>query len=382
MLHEFVTARRHQLIARTREKVASRSAPRATARELETGVPLFLDQLAAALHDARPTPGDLQAIGDTAAIHGGHLLGQGFTVSQVVHGYGDVCQALTELAQETGAAITVEEFHTLNGCLDDAIAQAVTEYARLQEKAINDQGTMRSGVLAHELRNCLSAASMGFELVKRGTVAAGGSVSGLISRNLARMGVLIHRSMTEVRLSSGIEQRERVLLADLIEEAEVDGALDATARKLAFTVASVDRSVGLNVDRLILAGAIANLLQNAFKFTRPGGHVTLRTSATAQRVQIEVEDECGGLSSGMAEKVFQAFQQRGQDRSGLGLGLFISSRGVKANGGLLRVRDLPGHGCIFTIDLPRMSAAEVSAGHEPGGSFDGSEQGAGRERLR
>jgi signal transduction histidine kinase len=55
----------------------------------------------------------------------------------------------------------------------------------------------------------------------------------------------------------------------------------------------------------------------------------------------------------MAEEIFQAFQQRGEDRSGLGLGLFISRRGVEASGGVIRVRDLPGHGCIFTIDLPR-----------------------------
>jgi hypothetical protein len=61
------------------------------------------------------TQGELRAIGDTAASHGGPLLVQGFTVSQVVHGYGDVCQALTELAQETNAAITTDEFHTLTG---------------------------------------------------------------------------------------------------------------------------------------------------------------------------------------------------------------------------------------------------------------------------
>ena len=229
----------------------------------------------------------------------------------------------------------------------------MTEYARLREKAISDEGTMRSGVLAHELRNCLSAASVGFEMVKRGTVAAGGSVSALVSRNLGRMGLLIHRSLAEVRLNSGIEHRERVPVADLIEEAEVDGAMEAGGRKLVFTVTTVDRGVEVDVDRQILAGAIANVMQNAFKFTRPDGHVTLRASASAQRVLIEVEDECGGLSPGMAEEIFQAFQQRGEDRSGLGLGLFISRRGVEANGGLIRVRDLPGHGCIFTIDLPR-----------------------------
>jgi signal transduction histidine kinase len=357
VLHEFVTAHRQELIARTRAKVAMRSAPRPSQRELETGVPLLLEQLVAALRSATPSHRDRRAIGDTATIHGGRLLQEGFTISQVVHGYGDVCQALTELAQETDAPITTEEFHTLNGCLDDAIAQAVTEYTRLREKAIDDEGTMRSGVLAHELRNCLSAASVGFELVKKGTVASGGSVSAVISRNLARMGSLIHRSLAEVRLNAGIEHRERVPVAELIEEAEVEGSLEAATRNQALTVTAVDRDVEVEVDRQTLAGAIANLLQNAFKFTLHGGHVVLRTSMTAHRVLVEVEDECGGLPPGKADELFEAFQQRGENRRGLGLGLFISRKGVEANHGLIRVRDVPGHGCVFTIDLPRKSPA-------------------------
>ena len=338
-----------------------RSAPRPTERELETGVPLFLDQLVEALRSERPSQSDLRAIGDTAAIHGGHLLQRGFTVSQVVQGYGDVCQTLTELAQETDALITTEEFQSLNRCLDDAIAEAVTEYTRLRELAISDERTMRSGLLAHELRNSLSAATMGFELIKRGTVAAGGSVSALISRNLARMGSLIHRSMVEVRLNSGIDCRERVSVSELIEEAEADGSLAAATRHQELTVTTVDRGVEVEVDRQIVAGAIANLMQNAFKFTLAGGHVFLRTSATAQRVLIEIGDECGGLPPGRAEELFGAFQQRGEDRSGLGLGLFISRNGVEANGGLLGVKDVPGHGCIFTIDLPRLSGSQTGS---------------------
>jgi signal transduction histidine kinase len=213
---------------------------------------------------------------------------------------------------------------------------------------------MRSGVLAHELRNRLSAANVGFELIKRGTVAGGGSVSAMVSRNLSRMGSLIHRSLVEVRLAAGIEHRERIAVAELIEEAEIDGALEAAARNLALTVAPVEPGVEVDVDRQIVAGAIANLMQNAFRFCRPEGQVSLRTSASASRVLIEVEDECGGLPRGKAEELFDAFKQRGDDRTGLGLGLFISRKGVEANGGSLRVSDLPGHGCVFTIDLPRM----------------------------
>jgi signal transduction histidine kinase len=355
MLHDFVVVHRQELIERTRAKVALRSAPRPTERELETGVPLFLDQLAAALRAVRPSETDLKAIGDSAAIHGGHLLERGFTVSQVVHGYGDVCQAVTELAEETDAPISAGEFHTLNRCLDDAIAEAVTAYTRLREEAMTEEGRVRSGVLAHELRNRLSAASVGFELIKRGTVASGGSVSALVSSNLKRMGALIHRSLVEVRLDAGIECRERVPVVELIEEAEIDGSMEAATRNLELTVTTVDRGVEVDVDRQIVAGAIANLMQNAFKFTRSGGKVSLRTSATAQRVLIEVEDECGGLPAGKVEELFGPFQQRGENRRGVGLGLFISRKGVEANDGLLRVLDRPGQGCTFTIDLPRMT---------------------------
>jgi signal transduction histidine kinase len=361
-LHEFLTSNRAEIIARTRAKVALRSSPPPSERELETGVPLFLDQLISVLRTASPSQQDLQSIGEGAAIHGGQLLRGGFTVSQVVHGYGDVCQAVTDLAVETNAPITTEEFRVLNRSLDDAIAEAVTEFMRLRDQALAVKGNVRSGELAHELRNKLSAASMAFELLKKGTVALGGSVSALITRNLAQMSTLIQRSLMEVRLGASIKYRERVPVADLIDEAEVDGAIEASSRGRALTVTPSHDGGDVEVDRQIVAGAVANLLQNAFKFTRPDGVVTLRTSSTEARVMIEVEDQCGGLPPGRAEELFEAFKQRGDDRSGLGLGLFISRKGIEANGGVIRVQNLPGCGCIFTIDLPRANAPVPSHG--------------------
>jgi hypothetical protein len=67
---------------------------------------------------------------------------------------------------------------------------------------------------------------------------------------------------------------------------------------------------------------------------------------------IEVADQCGGLPSGDLDELFSPFAQRGRDRTGLGLGLSISRRGVEANDGKLSVRNRPGKGCVFTIDLP------------------------------
>lgn len=83
--------------------------------------------------------------------------------------------------------------------------------------------------------------------------------------------------------------------------------------------------------------------------------------ATADRILIEVEDRCGGLPEGEAQRMFRPFTQGGNDRSGLGLGLSICRRSVEANNGILSVRDMPGSGCVFTIDLPRQSPAAQPA---------------------
>ena len=138
-----------------------------------------------------------------------------------------------------------------------------------------------------------------------------------------------------------------------MEEVEVAATIEAKARGLQLTVTPVPAGVTVEIDRQILAAAVANLLQNAFKFTRPAGHVLVRTHADADRAFIAIEDECGGLA-GTPEDLFELFEQRNKDRSGLGLGLAIAREGVNANGGAITVRNIPGRGCIFTVELPRL----------------------------
>src|SRR6185436_20932328 len=97
MMREFIAIHREEIIRRCRMKVAARSVPPSTVAEIDHGVPLFLDQLVEALRFGLASSA---AIGPTALLHGHDLLLQGLTVSQVVHDYGDVCQAITELAVE------------------------------------------------------------------------------------------------------------------------------------------------------------------------------------------------------------------------------------------------------------------------------------------
>jgi CheY-like chemotaxis protein len=193
---------------------------------------------------------------------------------------------------------------------------------------------------------------------------------------------LIDRSLADVRLEAGVQNVERVAVREILEEVEIGTTMVARERGLKFEVAAVDSSVIVEADRQILAAAIANLAQNALKFTRPGTTVKLGASTTTDRVLISVEDECGGLPPGKVENLLRPFTQHGHDRSGLGLGLAICLKAAKAMRGELRIHDLPGKGCIFTLDLPKQPPPPTSIFDHAKKTKDGSLGGASGTALR
>jgi len=354
-------------------KVAQRPKRAATAAQLANGVPLFLDQLtrtleaeeadqaAESVRISGPSGGDslaLSEMGVSATAHGKELLKLGFTVDQVVHDYGDLCQAITDLAFERDAPFSIDEFRTLNRCLDNAIADAVTEFsfqrdatiAREHEAAANE----RIGFLVHELRNALGTATLAVAALELGNMTMGGATGAVLKRALGSLTELVNRSIAEVR-SNVPGQRHILSVASLIADAETAGHLVALAAGCPFAVPAVDPDLVIRANRGLLLAALANLLQNAFKFTHSRTEVTLKAYAFGEEVLIEVRDNCGGLPVGSAEKMFTPFSQRSEDKSGLGLGLSIARQSVEADGGTLSVRDLPGIGCVFIISLPRHS---------------------------
>jgi signal transduction histidine kinase len=360
MLDDFIAANRDRIIARAKARAGLRT-PKPSIPELTHGIPVFLHQLGEALRLKSATGEiDHEQISASAGQHGHDLLRMGLSIRQVVHDYGDVCQVITELAVQEQTPISGEDFRTLNLCLDDAIAAAVTEYARQRECSIENHGTERLGFLAHELRNLLNTAMLSFDSIRTGQVAVGGSTSLVHSPTLLGLRDLIDRSLAEVRLDAGVEHSERISAADFVEEVEIAARLQAQSRGVQLSVAPVDRTLNIQGDRQILAAAVANLLQNAFKFTRKQGQVSLTVHATAERVLFDIEDECGGLPPGKAEDLFRPFEQRSFDRSGAGLGLTICRKAAKANAGEIHVCDLPGKGCIFTLDLPRVPPPPLS----------------------
>ena len=171
-LDQFIDVNRDELILRCRAKVAKRTPPRPSKGESDHGVPRLLDQVVNELRHGRSATDEITK---SATQHGRRLWLDGFTIGQVVHGYGDICQSVTELAVELSAPIDADDFRTLNRCLDDAIAGAVTEHSR--DGVTGDEQSL-------ELRTLAVTALVAFEALQNGNVGVGGSTGGLVHRSL------------------------------------------------------------------------------------------------------------------------------------------------------------------------------------------------------
>lgn len=216
MLHEFLTSNRSDLIQRCKDKVALRS-PGEHKRELRHGITPFLDQLILTLRleQASDDAGSLEVsgpssgrpmhseMGSTASEHGRELLAHGYSIEEVVHDYGDLCQSITDLAFERGAHISTDEFRTLNRCLDNAIAAAVAEFASRSDSQLAGQkledSKHRLGVFAHDLRNLVNTATVAVNVIKSGNVGLGGATGQMLDRSLLGLSVLIDEALEEVR---------------------------------------------------------------------------------------------------------------------------------------------------------------------------------------
>jgi hypothetical protein len=220
MLHEFLAARHDDLIESCRQKAAKRLHVSADTISAESAVASsFLRHLGDTLrlerstservsaeHGQTPAPSE---IGRAAALHGAEMLREGLTIDQVVHEYGDICQSVTELAVDAHVQISADQFRTLNRCLDDAIAGAVTSFSLARQAHVDAQAEnlrTRFEGFADEYRWLVDVATEAFAAIRSGSVGVSGATGSLLVRILAELRGLADDTLPEIRSAATKQQ--------------------------------------------------------------------------------------------------------------------------------------------------------------------------------
>jgi len=351
MLYQFLEANRPAILALTEKKSVKLAGALQSSKELRKGLPIFFEHLISYLKN--PTKRSAtQGITVGAADHGKELLRLNYSLSHVVHSYGAMCQAITELATSKNADISSSEFNDLNLCLDIAIASAVSEFQFRSSHESKEREVEHLGFLVHELRNSLSSASIAHEMIKKGIVGTGGSTAKVLEHSLSSMRILIDRSLSEVRLQTDpVVHIEVFRLNDVVDQILLTAQSEAQAKQQTLR-SEMNRSFVLETDRQLVLTVIANLCQNALKYSKVGGQIVVQVTSIDENVSIEVQDQCGGLEPGRVQSLFLPFVSAGFNQTGLGLGLTIVQRAAHLLQGKVSVVNNPGIGCVFKIELP------------------------------
>ena len=359
MLYEFLQEYRAEILALAEEKTLKLAGSLPSSEKLKMGLPIFFEQLIAYMKNPDAESSEKNIL-DGASCHGKELHKLNYSVSHVVHAYGAMCQSVTELAQRRNANISTKEFNELNMCLDYAIASAVSSFQFIAVKMNEDRELQHLGFLVHELRNSLSSATIAHEMIKQGLVGTGGNTSRVLEQNLSRMRNLIDRSLSEIRMRTDPQVvSTKFNLYELIDQIILTAQNDARAKKQILNI-DINQDIYLETDRYILLSAIANLVQNAIKYSKLEDHITLRAGLSGNEVVIEIEDECSGLNPEVSENIFKPFYSKNTTSSSLGLGLTITQRAVNLLNGHISVVNNSGNGCAFIIHIPQKYIQKIT----------------------
>lgn len=373
MLHDFLVTHKAELVRRCTLQAVKRIAPQKIDVNMGCGIPLFLDQLTKTLlveqegassaekeksissKIKKPFDSELRA---AAAQHGKESSQHDVSIDYLVREYGDLCQAITKLAIELDVSIDVSDFMIFNRCLDDAIANAVTEYCYQKDTLAASRGARaideRLRVLANEQRHHLRTAELSMKAIRAGNVGLNGATGAILELSLASLQKLQDRFLNGLGWSAELPARQQVItIANFIAEVSEANRTEAQTHKHKVTVRDVDKDLAVVADGDLLFMAVGTLLRNASKNVLQNSEIILSGRASGERVLIEIASV--GLDR-PREKMELPMPLDLTDESGElqdDLDLSMCRRGIEASNGFLRFRGVPGEGEIFTIDLPR-----------------------------
>ena len=271
-----------------------------------------------------------------------------------------ILQKQLEAELEFKVAARTKELGRLNEDLKKEVAERKKAEAALREADRRKDEFLAT--LAHELRNPLAPirnalSIMGLKADRPDVV---GRARGMIDRQVANMVRLIDELMDISRITRGklVLVPERLPLSEILSTAIESSMPQIDRARLSLILAAQPKDVVVTADRLRLAQVFSNLLNNAAKYTPPGGTITVSVDVRPDTVGLTVRDTGTGIPPEQMPFLFELFTQidrkLGRAQSGLGIGLAMADRLVKLHGGTMEARsEGVGLGSAFTVNLPR-----------------------------
>ena len=350
---------------------------------LRDDLPNFLSTMGRALKEnGSGRPGSNAAA--VARDHGTQRWENGWSVTELVRDYQLLRLVILEFLEENlGRPLYYREGMAVGVFIDDAIASSIARYvahrdahARAMEeertRALEDLSRRKDeflAILGHELRNPLAPIRTSIDVIRRLVDGSNPGVAtslDVLDRQSRQLGRLVDDLLDLARISRGEFELRRSTF-DMRTAGDqavqmVEPLVKGHGHRVA--VATPARALMLDADPHRVTQIVANLLNNAAKYTNPGGSIRVALQVEADVALLRVSDDGIGIAPEMLARVFDLFareQSESNERDGLGIGLALVQRLVQQHGGTITASsDGPGKGAEFVVRLPKRPSSDAS----------------------
>jgi signal transduction histidine kinase len=354
-LSRLLADRRLHILERWTQRIGREHSDKDLSRgELWDHLPRFFDEVLAVLRTEEGTGPEAAAPNESAAsvAHGTQRLRVGFDLAEVIREYEILTECILDEVEAGDGSISTRAFRHVQRILNAGRAQAISAYIDRRDAEMAQATSQHVAFIAHELRSPLMNAFLALTALRKNEPSEDQWALGMLTRNLSALRELVDQVLVADRLAGQIQlRRESFDLRALLEQVVADNQLSAERRHIQIAM-QAPPALPYRGDQRLLRSAIGNVLGNAVKFTHEAGAISVRARRHDGGITIEIEDACGGLPQGNTTELFEPFVQRGDNRTGFGLGLAIVKQALEAHGGRVSVRNVPGKGCVFALDVP------------------------------